>query len=55
MVLQDAGLKENNETLSIEDIQLTTYAMSASLLDWARLLLKEELFSPGCKNSRTHQ
>jgi enoyl-[acyl-carrier protein] reductase III len=44
MVLQDAGLKENNETLSIDDIQLTTYAMSTSLLDWARLLLKEELF-----------
>ena len=44
MVLQEAGLKENNETLSNEDIQLTTYAMSTSLLDWARLLLKEELF-----------
>lgn len=44
MVLQDAGPKENNETLSIEDIQLTTYAMSTSLLDWVRLLLKEELF-----------
>jgi NAD(P)-dependent dehydrogenase (short-subunit alcohol dehydrogenase family) len=44
MVLQDTGPKENNETLSIIDIQLTTYAMSTSLLDWARLLLKEELF-----------
>jgi enoyl-[acyl-carrier protein] reductase III len=44
MVLPDSGLKENNETLSIEDIQLTTYAMSTSLLDWARLLLKGELF-----------
>jgi enoyl-[acyl-carrier protein] reductase III len=44
VVSQDAGTKENNETLSIEDIQLTTYAMSTSLLDWARLLLKEQLF-----------
>lgn len=35
-----------NETLSIEDIQLTTYAMSTSLLDWARDLLKEDLFHP---------
>jgi enoyl-[acyl-carrier protein] reductase III len=32
------------ELLSIEDIQLTSYAMSSSLLDWARILLKEELF-----------
>jgi enoyl-[acyl-carrier protein] reductase III len=31
--------------LSIEDIQMTTYAMSNSLLDWTRLLLKEELFN----------
>ena len=31
--------------LSIEDIQLTTYAMSTSLVDWARLLLKEGLFN----------
>ena len=33
------------DTLSIEDIQMTTYAMSNSLLDWTRLLLKEELFN----------
>lgn len=44
MVLQDSEPKENNETLSIEDIQLTTYAMSTSLLDWARILLEEEFF-----------
>jgi enoyl-[acyl-carrier protein] reductase III len=30
--------------LSIEDIQLTTYAMSTSLLDWTRLLLNADLF-----------
>lgn len=32
------------EVLSMEDIRFTTYAMSTSLLDWARLLLKEEQF-----------
>ena len=31
--------------LSIEDIQLTTYAMSNSLLDWTRSLLKAGLFN----------
>jgi enoyl-[acyl-carrier protein] reductase III len=36
--------KETNEILSVEDIQLTTYAMSTSLLDWTRLFLREELF-----------
>lgn len=30
--------------LSVEDIQHTSYAMSTSLLDWARLLLKHQLF-----------
>jgi enoyl-[acyl-carrier protein] reductase III len=30
--------------LSMEDIQLTSYAMSTSLLDWARSLLEEGLF-----------
>lgn len=32
-------------TLSVEDIQHTSYAMSNSLLDWARLLIKNELFN----------
>jgi len=31
--------------LSIDDIQLTTYAMSTSLLDWTRALLKANLFN----------
>jgi enoyl-[acyl-carrier protein] reductase III len=31
-------------TLSVEDIQHTGYAMSNSLLDWARLIIKHELF-----------
>jgi enoyl-[acyl-carrier protein] reductase III len=34
------------QVLSIEDIQLTTYAMSTSLLDWTRSLLKAGLFNP---------
>jgi enoyl-[acyl-carrier protein] reductase III len=38
-----------SEALSIEDIQGTTYAMSASLLDWARMLLKESIF---CDDAR---
>lgn len=32
-------------TLTTEDIQLTTYAMSNSLLDWANMLLKADLFA----------
>jgi NAD(P)-dependent dehydrogenase (short-subunit alcohol dehydrogenase family) len=31
-------------TLSADDIQFTTYAMSTSLLDWTRSLLKADLF-----------
>src|SRR4051812_29992258 len=34
----------NSNVLSVEDIQLTTYAMSTSLLDWTRSLLKASLF-----------
>lgn len=37
------------DNLTADDIQLTTYAMSNSLLDWARLLLNEELF---CDDAR---
>lgn len=33
-----------NNALTADDIQLTTYAMSNSLVDWVRLLLKENLF-----------
>src|ERR1700722_10361688 len=37
------------EILSMEDIRFTTYAMSTSLLDWARLLLKEGHFQPDAR------
>jgi len=36
------GAEDN--LLSIEDIEMTTYSMATSLLDWTRILLKEELF-----------
>jgi enoyl-[acyl-carrier-protein] reductase (NADH) len=42
-------IDEKGNELSQEDIQLTTYAMATSLLDWVKLLLSEKLFS---KDSR---
>jgi enoyl-[acyl-carrier protein] reductase III len=36
---------ETYNELSIEDIQLTSYAMATSLLDWTRALLKAGLFN----------
>jgi enoyl-[acyl-carrier protein] reductase III len=38
--------EEPGSVLSKDDIELTTYAMSTSLLDWARDLLTEGLFAP---------
>ena len=35
--------------LTADDIQLTTYAMSSSIIDWARLLLEQKLF---CTDAR---
>lgn len=36
---------ESYNELSIEDIQLTSYAMATSLLDWTKLILKANLFN----------
>jgi enoyl-[acyl-carrier protein] reductase III len=36
--------ENNNDTLSVADIQLTTYAMATSLLDWTRELLAVDVF-----------
>jgi len=36
---------DSHTTLSLDDIQLTTYAMSTSLLDWTRDILSEGLFN----------
>lgn len=45
LAVKDAGIEDEvYKVLSIEDIQLTTYAMSNSLLDWTRSLLKADLF-----------
>jgi enoyl-[acyl-carrier protein] reductase III len=38
-----------NDELSAEDIQFTTYAMSNSLLDWTRTILKAGLFHPDAR------
>ncbi|HEY5326582.1 MAG TPA: SDR family oxidoreductase [Mucilaginibacter sp.] len=40
----DGGEGLDRVILSVEDIQLTSYAMSTSLLDWTRVLLKSDLF-----------
>jgi enoyl-[acyl-carrier protein] reductase III len=39
----------DESALSTEDIQVTIYAMATSLLDWARLLLENELFMPDAR------
>lgn len=44
LVIKNTTSNKNQELLSKDDIQLTTYAMSTSLLDWARSLLEAELF-----------
>ena len=40
---------ESGNTLDIEDIRFTAYAMGTSLLDWARSLFSNDLF---CKDAR---
>lgn len=44
LISNDKHLSKNHDLLSVEDIQLTTYAMSTSLLDWTRALMEAELF-----------
>ncbi len=43
--LKPLASKNNNDTLSVADIQLTTYAMATSLLDWTRQLLAADAFN----------
>jgi enoyl-[acyl-carrier protein] reductase III len=38
-----------DDALSAEDIQFTSYAMSNSMLDWTRYLLKADLFHPDAR------
>src|SRR5674476_31698 len=49
LVLPDVDIDKSSEVLSIEDIRLTTYAMSTSILDWTRSILKAELFQPDAR------
>lgn len=49
LVSQDDDQENSSEVLSIEDIRLTTYAMSTSILDWARSILKAGLFQPDAR------
>ena len=49
LVIPITDLEQANEILSVDDIRVTTYAMSASLLDWARSLLKAALFQPDAR------
>jgi NAD(P)-dependent dehydrogenase (short-subunit alcohol dehydrogenase family) len=44
LVITGQGREVDSELLSTEDIQLTTYAMANSLLDWTRSILKAGLF-----------
>ena len=44
LTIKDNPEDEAYNTLSIDDIQLTTYAMATSLLDWTKSLLKADLF-----------
>lgn len=48
---KDQGLRADDDqsTLSLDDIRFTTYAMSTSLLDWARLLLRDGHFQPDAR------
>ncbi len=41
--------EDSNSVLTSDDIALTTYAMSNSILDWTRVLIKENLF---CNDAR---
>ncbi len=43
------GTGNTNDELSAEDIGFTSYAMSNSLLDWTRIILKAELFHPDAR------
>jgi enoyl-[acyl-carrier protein] reductase III len=44
LILPNEGAENDHKVLSADDIQFTTYAMSTSILDWARLLIRAELF-----------
>ena len=46
LTIKNASVEEETYSeLSIDDIQLTSYAMATSLLDWTKALLKANLFN----------
>jgi len=49
LTLPDDIAGNEQDTLSVDDIKFTTYAMSTSMLDWARLLLKADFFEPDAR------
>ena len=49
LVLQVNEPDIHKEILSVEDIGFTSYAMSTSILDWVRALIKEDLFQPDAR------
>ena len=49
LISSDVDADKKQEILSAEDIQLTTYAMSTSILDWSRALLKANFFMPDAR------
>ena len=49
LVLQGTETGKDFAELSADDIRLTTYAMSVSLLDWTRDILKAGLFQPDAR------
>ena len=49
LVLPNGDFSAEQEVLSMQDIEYTTYAMATSMLDWARSLLKAKLFQPDAR------
>ncbi|HVW96868.1 MAG TPA: SDR family oxidoreductase [Mucilaginibacter sp.] len=45
LAIKDNPGEDQYNTLSVEDIKLTTYAMATSLLDWTRSILRSNLFN----------
>lgn len=49
LISEGEDVAKEHEVLSIKDIEYTTYAMSTSMLDWARALLQAGLFLPDAR------
>lgn len=49
LVSSGDGSEESSDELSAQDIKLTAYAMSTSILDWSKAILKAGLFQPDAR------